>query len=45
MSVKGVLIAFLVVIAAVIALAAILPEKDCAGNNTWKTAEVCQTDK
>ena len=30
---------------AVIAISAAMPEKDCAGNNTWKTSEVCQTGK
>lgn len=36
-----------VVIAIAIALAviAIVPDKDCAGNNTWKTAEVCHNGK
>jgi hypothetical protein len=26
---------------AVILIAAIVPGQDCAGNNTWKTSEVC----
>ena len=27
---------------AVIVVSAVVPEKDCAGNNTYRTAEVCQ---
>ena len=29
----------------IIVISAIVPEKDCAGNNTYRTAEVCQTGK
>jgi hypothetical protein len=33
--VAGALLIILLIIAAV-------PDKDCAGNNTWKTSEVCK---
>lgn len=26
----------------VIVVSAVVPEKDCAGNSTWKTSEVCK---
>jgi len=32
-------------IIAVLIIIAIIPQKDCAGNNTWKTSETCQTGK
>jgi hypothetical protein len=40
-----VLIGIGIIILAVIVAAAVIPEKDCAGNSTWKKAEVCHTGK
>lgn len=38
-------IAILVLLIAVIAWNAIVPEKDCAGNDTWDKEKVCATTK
>lgn len=41
-SVKWILGIIVAGVVLVIAISAAVPEKDCAGNNTWKTSEVCK---
>lgn len=42
---KAIAIAIGAIIIVVIAWNAIVPEKDCAGNNTWDKEKVCATTK
>ena len=44
-AIKWNLAAIVAVVIGVIVASAVIPEKDCAGNNTWKTSEVCPSGK
>jgi len=40
-AVKAILITIVVAVVGFIIVVALVPDKACAGNNTWKTSEVC----
>jgi amino acid permease len=45
MKLKHLLIIVGLIILGIVAASAIIPEKDCAGNNTWDKDKVCPATK